>query len=92
MNSIIPALASATGNLDILEEFYSDLASKFGIGNSNSVRYISEISNGLNDGIYQLSTKKSQNFYVDVPDLVDALTYITYTGKRIRNDKSQNYE
>ena len=59
MNSIIPILASATGNLDILEEFYGDLAIKFNIENSNSVRYISEISNGVNDGIYQLSTKKS---------------------------------
>lgn len=52
MNSILPALASVTGNLETLEEFYGELAVKFNIENSNSVRYISEISNGVNDGIY----------------------------------------
>jgi hypothetical protein len=89
---IMPIIAAATGNIEVLSDFYEMFQIKFCLENVNSVRVISEVYNGKFDMIYELADQKSLDFNINDPEITEAMCYLTYIGQKIYRDKTVTFD
>ena len=56
---LIPILAAAHGDLTVLSESYGYLSEKLQLSSINTLRYLTELSNGKTECLYKLSEKQT---------------------------------
>lgn len=87
-HTAMAVLASATGHLQILSEYYSLLQEKLGLSNIKTVKFMAHLSHGDSSCIQSLAGLKSDTFSITDPEVAKAIFEITRLGYCITTKKS----